>query len=142
MKSAAPGKGCAIVMLDLDYFKEINDTFGHNTGDLYLQTFAGVMQSMPEAHFLTARRSGDEFCMMIHDCRDRQQVIGCLDDFYRALKNTPAVLSDTEIRIIGASAGFQWTDSPDASVAALLSHADEALYEVKRENKGHFREWE
>lgn len=142
MKSAATGKGCAIVMLDLDCFKEINDTFGHNTGDLYLQTFAGVMQSMPEEHFLTARRSGDEFCMLIHNCRDRQQVIGCLDSFYLALKNTPVVLSDTEIRIIGASAGFQWTDSPDASVAALLSHADEALYEVKRENKGYFREWE
>ena len=51
------------------------------------------------------------------------------------------VLSDTESRVIGASAGFQWTDSSDASVEELLGHADEALYEVKRENRGHFREW-
>lgn len=141
MESVSFGSGCAVVMLDLDYFKEINDTFGHNTGDRYLQTFAKVMQSMPEEHFLTARRSGDEFCMLIHHCRDRQQVIGFLDNFYLALKNMPVVLSDTETRIIGASAGFQWTESPDASVAVLLSYADEALYEVKREHKGYFREW-
>ncbi len=141
IKGTASGKGCAVVMLDLDRFKEINDTFGHNMGDYYLQTFAGVMQSMPEEHFLTARRSGDEFCMMIYDCRNREQVIRHLEEFFLALQNTPVALSDTESRVIGASAGFQWTDSPDASVAELLSHADEALYGVKRENKGHFREW-
>lgn len=138
MKDAAAGKGCAVVMLDLDRFKEINDTFGHNMGDHYLQTFAGVMKSMPEEHFLTARRSGDEFCMMIYDCRDREQAIRYLEKFFLALENTPAVLSDTESRVIGVSAGYQWTDSPDASVAEMLSRADEALYEVKRGNKGHF----
>lgn len=141
IKGTASGRGCAVVMLDLDRFKEVNDTFGHNTGDHYLQTFAWVMKAMPEEHFLTARRSGDEFCMMIYDCGDREQVIRYLEEFFLALRNTPVVLSDTESRVIGASAGFQWTDSSDASVEELLGHADEALYEVKRENRGHFREW-
>lgn len=141
VKNAAVGRGCAVVMMDLDYFKDINDTFGHNTGDHYLQTFAGVMKSMPEEHFLTSRRSGDEFCMLIYNCKERQQVIGYLEDFYLALRERPVQLSDTESRVIGASSGFQWTDASNISVAELLSHADEALYEVKREQKGHFREW-
>ena len=141
LKEAAPEKECAVVMMDLDRFKEINDTFGHNTGDHYLQTFARFMRSMPEEHFLTARRSGDEFCMMIYDCKNKEQVIYHLKEFFRALQDNPVTLPGTEPRVISASAGFQWTDSSDISVAELLSHADEALYEVKRENRGHFREW-
>lgn len=141
IKEAAPEKECAVVMMDLDRFKEINDTFGHNTGDHYLQTFARLMRSMPEEHFLTARRSGDEFCMMIYDCKNKEQVIYHLKEFFRALQDNPVTLPGTEPRVISASAGFQWTDSSDISVAELLSHADEALYEVKRENRGHFREW-
>lgn len=141
IKEASCGKECAVVMMDLDCFKGINDTFGHNMGDLYLQSFAGVMRSMPEEHFLTARRSGDEFCMMIYNCENKERIIRYLQEFFQALAGAPVALSDTESRVIGTSAGFQWTDSPEASVAELLSHADEALYEVKRESKGHFREW-
>ncbi len=135
------GECCAVVMLDLDCFKEINDTFGHNMGDKYLQSFAAVMQSMPEEHFLSARRSGDEFCMMIHGCRDKERIAGYLNEFYLALGNAPVELSDTETRIISASSGYQCTDSPDSSVAELLSHADEALYEVKRKTRGRCVEW-
>lgn len=65
LRELPKGKVCAIVMLDLDHFKSINDTFGHDAGDRYLQGFSDVMQSMPKEHILSARRSGDEFCMMI-----------------------------------------------------------------------------
>jgi len=141
LRGMAFGKIAAIAMLDLDFFKSINDTFGHNAGDRYLQGFSKVMQSMPGEHFLTARRSGDEFCMMIYDCGSREQVTGLLDQFYEELGKIYVELSDTESRTISASCGFAWTTDPGASVAELLSHADEALYERKREEKGHYAEY-
>ena len=62
LRAMPEGEVAAAVMLDLDYFKGINDTYGHDIGDRYLQSFSAVMDSMPDEHFLTARRSGDEFC--------------------------------------------------------------------------------
>lgn len=136
------GTVCGIVMLDLDYFKDINDVFGHNAGDQYLQGFASVMQSMPSDHFLTARRSGDEFCMMIFGCKDKDDIIRWLDLFYETLGAKQIPLSDTQSKIISASGGFAWTADSSESVYELLSHADEALYEMKRDTKGYYTEYQ
>lgn len=134
---ALPDKtGCAAVMLDLDYFKGINDTFGHDMGDKYLWSFASVLSALPPAHFLTARRSGDEFCMMILNCADRDEALAHLQDFYEALGKNRIALSDTETRNISASAGFAWTKDAGMDMDTLLSRADEALYAVKRDTKG------
>lgn len=132
---------CAIVMLDLDYFKSINDTYGHDVGDAYLQSFSAVMQSMPQDHFLTARRSGDEFCMIIFGCSSHEEIIGYLDQFYEALKEHPAALGPEETKVISASSGFAWTSDPSGSIHKLLSQADEALYNIKRQTKGCYGEY-
>lgn len=123
-------------MIDLDDFKSINDTYGHDAGDHYLQKFSEVMKSMPEAHFLSARRSGDEFCMLIFDCRDKEEITGFLHTFYDTLRQNTVDLSCTESKTISASCGFAITNEPPYNIARLLSHADEALYEIKRSTKG------
>lgn len=135
------GKLCAAVMLDLDNFKAINDTFGHDTGDLYLQKFAEIMQSMPSDHFLTARRSGDEFCMMVFDCGSKLEIEDCLDYFYQVLGKISLVLSDTKSITIKASGGFAWTADAKDSISDLLKHADEALYTMKKDRKGFYLEY-
>lgn len=139
--SLEAGEVCAIVMLDLDYFKGINDTFGHDVGDRYLQGFAAVMSSMPREHFLTARRSGDEFCMMIFACQGRDEIVSCLNEFYGKLGENEVILSETESRTISASAGFAWTANDNSAISELLARADEALYEVKRDTKGTYGEY-
>ena len=139
LRNIPEGKGCAAVMLDLDYFKEINDTYGHDVGDKYLQSFSAVMASMPKEHFLTARRSGDEFCMFIFDCESSGDIIKYMDEFYELLGRNRVVLSDTQTGIIGASSGFAWTDNKNTDISELLNRADEALYAVKREKKGTYR---
>lgn len=132
---------CAVVMIDLDHFKSINDTYGHDVGDIYLQSFSAVMQSMPEEHFLTARRSGDEFCMMIFGCKSREEITGYLDKFYETLRSNPIALSPDKNKVISASSGFAWTADPSDSIRQLLSQADEALYEIKRQTKGRYGEY-
>ncbi len=134
-------KICAAVMLDLDSFKTVNDTFGHDMGDKYLQSFAKALQELPEEHVLTARRSGDEFCMMIYGCGDREELIGYMDLFYGILGANPVALSEQESRIISVSAGFAWTKDSGMELPVLLAQADEALYEMKRETKGHYQEY-
>lgn len=131
----------AIVMIDLDDFKSINDTYGHDTGDRYLQKFSEVMKSMSETHFLSARRSGDEFCMLIFDCYDKTEIVSCLNLFYDTLHKNAVELSDTQTQIISASCGFALTDSTHNDITGLLSRADEALYEVKRNAKGQYGEY-
>lgn len=132
---------CAIVMLDLDSFKSINDTFGHDSGDRYLQCFAAVMQSMPLEHVLTARRSGDEFCMMIFGCKDKSEVTGLLDHFYESLKEHEIELCPGKFISVSASGGFAWTRDREENLEELLKHADEALYEIKRHTKGCYGEY-
>lgn len=141
LRQMPEGDVCALVMIDLDYFKGINDTFGHDVGDRYLQSFSAVMNAMPAEHFLTARRSGDEFCMMVYGCANRDEIAGYLDTFYEKIAQNQVELSDTETRTISASAGFAWTNDFGSDIAELLSRADEALYVVKRDTKGVYGEY-
>lgn len=141
LQHMSPEHVCAIVMLDLDSFKSINDTFGHDVGDKYLQHFSNIMRSMPPEHFLSARRSGDEFCMMLFNCNNKNDIIQYLNQFYQALDQTPVQLSDSQSKVIGASSGFAWTSDSNADIDELLNYADEALYDIKRETKGRFGEY-
>lgn len=141
LRKMPQGSVSAVVMMDLDYFKGINDNFGHDAGDRYLRGFASVMHAMPVEHFLTSRRSGDEFCMMIYNCADRREVIAYLDQFYDTLRKNPVSISDTLTRIISASAGFVCTSDAGADIMQLLSQADEALYEIKNKIKGTYGEY-
>lgn len=131
----------AVVMMDLDYFKGINDNFGHDAGDRYLQGFAAVLLAMPSEHFLVSRRSGDEFCMLIYNCADKQEIIAYLECFYKTLGQTPVVINDTMHRTISVSAGFVCTSDGSADILHLLGHADEALYETKNRGKGTYGEY-
>ncbi|MCM1415364.1 MAG: GGDEF domain-containing protein, partial [bacterium] len=141
LRDMPKGKICAAVMLDLDYFKGINDSFGHDSGDKYLQCFAEILHAMPSEHYLTARRSGDEFCMMIFDCDSRIDIVRYLEHFYSVLSKKNIALSDTKTQTLSASAGFSWTADSRADVSVLLSHADEALYDIKKTTKGTYGEF-
>ena len=128
-------------MIDLDNFKSINDTYGHDMGDEYLRTFAASMASLSPEHFLFARRSGDEFCMMLHDCESKEDLIRYLDVFYETFQAEEIPLSQTDTITISASSGFAWTNDQTAQITDLLAHADEALYHVKKTIKGRYAEF-
>lgn len=135
------GEICACVMLDLDSFKSINDTFGHDAGDIYLKNFATLLHNLPKEHCLAARRSGDEFCMMIFHYTDKNEVMEMLHTFWESLSQNPVTLSDTEQRFIQVSGGFVCSDNPETRIEDLLRHADEALYHAKNTNKGTYEEY-
>lgn len=79
--------------------------------------------------------------MMIYNCGDTFDIIKFLDNFYEELQGNSIPLSEGQSKIISVSGGFAWTADRGSGILELLSHADEALYEMKKETKGHYTEY-
>lgn len=141
LRTMPAGKICAFVMIDLDNFKDINDTYGHDVGDVYLQSFAAALSRLPEDHCLTSRRSGDEFSVMVYDYRSIDKITALLEEFWESLEHTPVKLTEDCTRVIRASGGFVYTGHAETELTVLLNQADEALYKTKEGKKGYFTEY-
>ncbi len=129
---------CAVVMMDLDNFKSINDTYGHDVGDQYLVAFADVLRELPQTHCMPARRSGDEFCLFLYGCTEKKEIDDILQRVSDMLKERPVALSNEEKRVIGISGGYIITKDNESNIMDLLHCADLALYEAKSRGKGNF----
>ncbi|HWJ58524.1 MAG TPA: EAL domain-containing protein [Sphingomicrobium sp.] len=120
---------CAIMFLDLDGFKPVNDTFGHPKGDAVLRAVAKrlVDEVGPEGH--VGRMGGDEFAIVITDAQSRKIVEQLADRIIHAIKE-PYLIDQTEIRI-GVSIGCAFGPIDGATVDDLILKADLALYQAK-----------
>jgi diguanylate cyclase (GGDEF)-like protein len=125
---------CAIMFLDLDGFKPVNDTFGHPKGDAVLQAVAKRLcdQVGPDGH--VGRMGGDEFAIVIADAQSRKRIEQLSDSIIRAIKE-PYMIDQTEIRI-GVSIGCAFGPIDGATVDDLILKADLALYEAKGAGRG------
>ena len=135
---AGPGRlgTAAMVMLDLDGLKSVNDTHGHESGDIYIRETAVCMKQIPEEHAIVGRRSGDEFFMLLFGYENRDAVRKQLKDFYDILDNHPAVLPDGVQLEIHISSGIAWYGEELCTFEELVRCADIALYEAKENRKG------
>lgn len=123
----------AVLFVDLDGFKNINDSLGHKTGDEVLQRVAQRLQRSISERDTVARLSGDEFIMLIEDAEDRDDITTLAERVLRVLAK-PMLLGETELRVT-ASIGITLLaeDSPDAK--SLLTNADTALYRAKKRGR-------
>lgn len=126
----------AMVMLDLDGLKSVNDTYGHESGDIYIRETAVCMKGIPEDHAIVGRRSGDEFFILLFGYEDRNCVRKQLRDFYDILDKHPAVLPDGIQLKIQISSGIAWYGGELCTFEELVRCADIALYEAKSTMKG------
>ena len=120
----------AVAMADLDHFKNLNDTYGHETGDRALRLFARVLRDSLRAHDLISRYGGEEFAIAFPDCSSV--------DATRAL-NTVAAQLDAAITVGGLpkfTSSFGITEiEPGEELAAALRRADDALLVAKRSGR-------
>lgn len=142
LKEMQEGQICAAVMMDLDGFKGINDTYGHGVGDEYLQGFSKMLHTLPEDKCLVSRRSGDEFCIFMYGYHSREEILSQLNRFWDKLRSETVTLDGRFCCHIKVSGGIAWTTDPFVEVKELIRWADEALYCEKRERKGDFRVWQ
>jgi diguanylate cyclase (GGDEF)-like protein/PAS domain S-box-containing protein len=125
---------CAIMFLDLDGFKPVNDTFGHPKGDAVLQAVAKRLCDQVGQDGNVGRMGGDEFAIVIADAQSRKKVEQLADSIIRSIKE-PYMIDQTEIRI-GVSIGCAFGPIDGATVDDLILKADLALYEAKGAGRG------
>ena len=141
LKNNLRGRICSCIMLDMDNFKSINDTYGHEMGDYYLKSFADILMELPKEHCFPARRSGDEFCIFTYGQRDKSEILKLLNSLWEALEQKPVQLSDKETKAIRISCGYAWTGNEEMDLKLLMRQADTALYRAKENGKDCFVEY-
>ena len=131
------GRDFAILYLDLDHFKDVNDTLGHPIGDELLKAVAERLRSNVREVDTVARFGGDEFAIIAADLREPADAAVLAEAVIAALAK-PFLIQGNDIRS-GASIGISvfGPDEPDAET--MLSHADVALYRAKAEGRGGYR---
>jgi len=133
-RAARYGGGGAVLLIDLDNFKDVNDTFGHLAGDDVLKGVAGLLRQRLRQTDVVARVGGDEFAVVLPGAdMDQAQVVA--DEIVKALSREAAVLADQSIRIT-ASVGVALFDGLDET--QLLAYADLAMYEAKEAGRNRF----
>ena len=125
---------CAIMFLDLDGFKPVNDTFGHPKGDAVLRAVAKRLVDEVGADGHVGRMGGDEFAIVVTDAQSRRAVEALADRIIGSIKE-PYVIDQTEIRI-GVSIGCAFGPIDGATVDDLILKADLALYQAKDAGRG------
>ncbi len=129
MEDAASARGYALLFIDVDKFKQINDRFGHQVGDSVLQSVAGVMRDTFYEKDYLCRFGGDEFLVFMADADNETAVreqVRAFEERVRALTQT--LKTDG----LSCSVGVAMRQARSESYRALLSRADAALYVVKR----------
>ena len=132
------GKSLAVLCLDLDRFKQINDLFGHSAGDKVLQTVASRITAVLGERQIMARLGGDEFAILMPDVANPAAASRLAETILEALRTS----GDTPETHISTSIGIALCpeDAPDRQV--LLTHADTALYRAKTEGRNAYRFFE
>ena len=129
LQATRQGGHAALLLLDLDHFKEVNDTFGHAVGDTMLQRVAEILHASLRAMDTVARLGGDEFAVLLPNT-DARGAVEAAATVQRVLSK-PIVLDGRTVRA-AASIGIALYPDHGADAAALLQHADVAMYQAKR----------
>lgn len=124
----------AVMYVDLDGFKSVNDKYGHDAGDVVLQTVARRIQRCIRASDTLARVGGDEFVLLLQDVQDEQEVMK-IADFFIAEARKPIALPNGALEQITLSVGIALYPLHGLTFEALCDHADQAMYRVKRGSK-------
>ncbi len=124
----------ALMYLDLDRFKIVNDSLGHPAGDELLKEVASRLGACVRPRDLVARLGGDEFCILVEDVSRREDVLALGERLLAALAR-PVMVNGTETRPM-ASVGITFSDMSYREPDEMLRDADLAMYRAKSEGKG------
>lgn len=133
---AAPDsrRPACLLLLDLDGFKGVNDTFGHGEGDEVLRVMAERLKRFAYSNSFVARLGGDEFVMLLTRPRDCAAAEAVISEMLSALRHS--VERDGKRRSVSATIGAAFLDGSIVEPSELTRRADVALYEAKRDHRG------
>lgn len=125
----------ALLMMDLDYFKKVNDSYGHAVGDQVLLHVSRLLQQAVRRTDLVARPGGDEFVIALIGIDSVATAESIATDIIDAVRQ-PIPIAAEITASVGASIGLAIVSAGDASLEAVLERADQALYAVKQSGRG------
>ena len=127
----------ALMMTDLDNLKTINDTYGHDWGDVYLRQTAHSLQQGSPSGTVVARLSGDEFLLLFYGYDSQDAIRKELSTLNGALRASCSTLPNGKTLNISISGGVAWFPEDGTDFKTLKKYADFAMYQVKQSHKGH-----
>ena len=135
-RAASHNQRVALLFVDLDNFKSINDTLGHNFGDRVLQAITERLRAATASHSLLARLGGDEFTVLIEEVKSREEIEECAAALVATLQQ-PLIVDG---RVLSTSASIGASLYPDhaSDSEALLRAADVALFRAKELGRNRF----
>ena len=124
------GSRSVIVLLDIDQFKRVNDTYGHSVGDLCLRSVAQELTAVYGRYGLCYRIGGDEFCVVLHDGLEKLPMLNQL--FLARIQR----LRERDSRMSGVSMGYAYYDAAASNIRDVIQEADTMLYRNKTRQSG------
>lgn len=134
VSSAGKGGASAVLCIDLDNFKVVNDTLGHPVGDALLREVAKRLKAGTRPYDFAARFGGDEFVIIVNNVRDPDEVITISERLIEDL-SAPYFINEQQV-LVGASIGIEFIWNDAVCVDELIRNADLALYHAKSEGRG------
>jgi diguanylate cyclase (GGDEF)-like protein len=137
------GSPMSVLMLDLDHFKRVNDTWGHSAGDQVLQTVGKLLRDSCRVYDIPGRYGGEEFCIVLPETRLGNTTI-VAERIRTRLEAMPMAVGDANVTVT-ASIGIAGMDSADEAIlspAALIDRADRALYSAKHRGRNRIELWD
>ena len=136
LKRPRPHHTAALMFLDIDHFKSVNDTFGHEAGDKLLMAFAAILKDCVRPTDTVARLAGDEFTIILNDISGVNEATGVAQRIVEKVRGLRG-FSDTRTHV-STSIGIAFKGPNDNDAAVLLRRADAALYQAKRNGRDSF----
>jgi diguanylate cyclase (GGDEF)-like protein len=131
------GEGFALLFIDVDKFKGINDRWGHEAGDAVLKLAAMRLASITRKADTVARVGGDEFVILLDNPTSRQQIVTIAEKLLDSLRS-PMQIAGQELQV-GFSVGISQYPEDGTSTTTLMARADQAMYEMKAAGRNGFR---
>lgn len=136
-KASRDEKVLGVIFVDIDKFKSINDSLGHDAGDVLLKTIASRMQNSVRETDTVARMSGDEFIVLLDGCKDISDIFIAIKKLVSSFQ-TPLTLGNESFKVT-MSMGVSVYPNDGESASMLLKNADIAMYKAKMEGRNRYK---
>ena len=130
-------KNIAVIFIDLDHFKEINDSLGHSVGDILLQSVSQKFQETIRKSDTVARIGGDEFVVLLNNFSNTDAIINIVNNLMQSLKE-PLIINKQEL-YVSLSIGISTYPHDGIDADTLIKNADAAMYKAKHNGRNNYQ---
>ena len=127
----------ALLFIDLDRFKKINDSLGHAIGDKVLSTIGKRLKNILQNKSITARLGGDEFLVMLNPVKDKDEILHAVQKVLKVIEEP--IFIDYHTLYVSASIGISYTERDGFDADNLIKFADTAMYQAKESNHTYYQ---